>query len=104
MANFSDAFRAMVGPDLRRMCANRGLFVALGLDGFADACDEVIAEARKRGAAHLPDAVHRQLEDWISATLLEAIDAAMPTVRAAEAATDSRLWAVILERPWPTMT
>ena len=54
MSTFVAAFGQVVIPDLTRMCEARGLFVALGLDGFSDACGEVWCEALRRGADRLP--------------------------------------------------
>ena len=102
MSTFAATFRELVIPDLTRMIAARGLFLALGLSGWSEAYDEVLDEASRRGALHLPDAVFRQLEDWISDELLKASTAAEPLAQRAAAASDKALWRCILERPWPT--
>ena len=83
MTTFATTFRAIVCPDLARMCRSRGLFVALGMDDWSEAYDELMAVARARGACHLPDAMLFEFEDWLSAELLRAVDAAQPTIERA---------------------
>lgn len=102
MSTFAATFGQIVIPDLNRMCQARGLYVALGLDGFSDACDEVMAEALRRGASRLPDAALEQLGDWIATTILQAEAAAAPGVETTAALSNRDLWSTILERPWPT--
>jgi hypothetical protein len=54
------------------------------MDGWADAYDEIVSEARNRGAAHLPDAIMDQLGDWIATELIKAVDAARPVIQETE--------------------
>lgn len=54
------------------------------MDGWADAYGEIMEEARRRGALHLPDEDFRKLEDAISTALLQAVDAANAVVSEAE--------------------
>lgn len=102
MSTFAATFGEIVIPDLRRMCAARGLFVALDLADFGEACAEVWTVALRRGAERLPRAALDQLDDWIAAQLLQAEAAARPGVDAVAALPTRDLWRIIQERPWPT--
>ena len=102
MTTFAAAFRELVTPDLARMCCARGLFIALGVSGWNEAFAEVVAEARRRGAGHLPAHAFAQLEEWVAATLLAAVDKAEAENEAFAAMPNAALWAIILERPWQT--
>lgn len=102
MSAFASAFREIVIPDLARMCQSRGLFVALDLDGYSEAFDEIVATAARRGALHLAGDMFRQLEDWIATELLKAVDTHAAACRHFEVMADKDVWSIILERPWPT--
>lgn len=73
MSNFADAFRELVVPDLRRTCRLQALAVARERCSFTDAWIAVMAQARKRGATHLPTNILMDLGEWIEITILETI-------------------------------
>lgn len=102
MSTFAATFGELVIPDLRRLCAARGLFVALDLADFSEACAEVWAVALRRGAERLPRVALDQLDEWIATQILQAEAAARPGVNAVVALPTRDLWGIILERPWPT--
>lgn len=70
MSTFQAAFREIVVPDLRRACRLQALSVARQRCTFMDAHASVMAQARSRGALHLPDGILLDLEVWIDATIL----------------------------------
>lgn len=73
MANFAATFRDLVMPDLRRSCRTQALAVARDRCGFTEASAAVLDQARRRGAAHLPDSLINDLIDWIDTTVLRTI-------------------------------
>lgn len=73
MSNFSATFREIVVPDLRRACRLNALAVARERCSFTDAWIAVMAQARRRGATHLPMAIIIDLEAWIDTTILQTI-------------------------------
>lgn len=73
---FVEAFRADAVPKLRGMIKSRGLFVALGLDRFSEAHAEIMHEACRLGATHLPPRELDRLLDWSATALLRATLAA----------------------------
>jgi hypothetical protein len=102
VSSFAAAFRDLVTPRLAALCLTHGDAVALGASTWPEAFADVIAEARAKGALHLPDDVYLQLEEWVAATLLAAIDKAETENEAYAAMPNAALWAIILERPWST--
>lgn len=104
MSVFAVAFRELVTPDLARMCRARGVFIALGMNGWGESFDEVMTEALHRGASHLPADVFVQLEEWVAMSLLRAITKAEAETESYADMPDKALWSIILERPWPTTT
>jgi hypothetical protein len=102
LTTFAATFRELVTPDLARMCRARGVFIALGMNGWGESFDEVMTEALHRGAIHLPAVVFEQLEEWVATSLLRAITAADTEQYAAMP--DREVWGIILERPWSTTT
>ena len=95
--SFAEDFRRHVIPELREMLRKRGLFLALDMVGFDEACSEVMLEARKRGAKHLDDDAITELDDWIACTLLEQCKKFEPAVAqsaevADRVAADIRRW------------
>ena len=76
MADFDAAYKAIVIPKLRRMAALNGHFVSTGDMGFGEAVDQVIAEAHRLGAAYLTTDRINDLNDWIMAAVLKAMDEA----------------------------
>jgi len=76
MADFDAAYKAIVIPRLRRMAALNGHFVSTGDMGFGEAVDQVIAEAHRLGAAYLTADRLNDLNDWIMAAVLKAMDEA----------------------------
>lgn len=75
-SDFADAFRALVVPKLRSMIESRGFFVAIGLDRFSEAHNEIMAEASRLGASYLPHEHLNSLIDWTQTALLNATIAA----------------------------
>lgn len=73
MSNFAAAFREIVVPDLRRACRLQALAVARERCNFTDAWIAVMAQARRRGATHLPTSIIIDLEAWIDTTILQTI-------------------------------
>lgn len=73
MSDFSATFREIVVPDLRRACRLNALAVARERCSFTDAWIAVMAQARRRGATHLPTAIIIDLEAWIDTTILQTI-------------------------------
>lgn len=69
-AEFDNAFRDLVVPDLRKRCRFMGSQIALDLVGFDDACVAVMAEARRRGASRLSVERYEGLEDWVGKIIL----------------------------------
>jgi hypothetical protein len=99
MTTFIDAFRQMVLPDLRKACRLQALSVARERCDFTDAYAAVMAQARRRGAAHLPDHALIDLEAWIDTTILKTITDIETRPEAAREIVDEAL-----EGMWATMT
>jgi hypothetical protein len=74
MRQFALHFRDLVIPRLHNLVRAEAVCIAHGVEGFDDACNVVMRHARQLGANHLPDIL--ELEDWISTSLLVAIDEA----------------------------
>lgn len=106
MSSFAAAFRVHVIPEIRRLCKLQGLYVALGVHGFAEAHSAVLDHARRRGSNHLPDDVLFELEDFICTKLLdgivefETIDHASSVV-ADKVALDIRRWEALWAKSLP---
>ena len=73
-SSFADTFRATVVPRLRPVIEARGLFVALEMETFTEARGDLIREAGRLGAYHLPPEHLDALSDWIARELVLAID------------------------------
>lgn len=110
--DFAAHYRSVVGPRLRQACRFRGLKVACGDEGYADAIAAVTAEAWRLGGCRLParlwdpgapngksdgttgawinvwEVLAAQLDAW----LLESIEAVLP---AWDAATATAEWVAI---------
>ena len=82
---FADEFRAVVVPDLRKLCDRLGLAVAYGNRDFPEATQEAAAEAHRRGSARLPPRIQAELRDWIDTTISRAAERWRPDVEAQEA-------------------
>lgn len=91
MSTFAATFRNIVMPRLRRQARVQGLFVALDLRTFSEACSSVWADASRRGAAHLPDSLIDELNDWIATQVLNAAIEFEPTEE--DKARAERVWA-----------
>lgn len=87
-SDFAATFRAHVIPQLREMMPVRGLFVALGIEGFTEAHGTVMRRAAELGAYHLPPEHLSLVDDWIGTALLDAIREKQPVVDAGEALAD----------------
>ena len=72
MTTFPDTFRAIVVPDLRRMCRFSGYGVANGISDYSETYYRILHHAIKHGALLLPDPSFKKLEDWIATTLLKS--------------------------------
>ena len=77
---FAQHFRDHVLPALRIRCRLSGLLVALQVDRFEDAFQDVMHLAIERGALHLPRGTLADLEEWICTELTRQIDTAEPQV------------------------
>lgn len=73
---FARDFRSIVIPRLQNLAIAYGACIAAGVCDWADAHQSLWNYARRHGAAWLPDGVVDDLDDWLSATLLAAIDQA----------------------------
>lgn len=74
MSIFAIHFRQYVIPRLRRLATAEAFCVVRGAEDWSGAFDSLMAYARRYGAMYLPDYVFADLDDWMSATLLEEID------------------------------
>lgn len=75
-STFPAAFRRLVGTRLESMALSRGLFIALEIDTFGEAHAEIMREACRLGASHLPPYLFDDLIDWTQTLLAEAATAA----------------------------
>lgn len=73
MTTFAIHFRQHIIPRLRRLATAEAFCVARGAEDWSGAFDVIMAYAQAYGAVYLPDDVFYDLDDWISATLLEEI-------------------------------
>jgi hypothetical protein len=81
-ADLTNAFRDTVLPALAPVCRAQGLFLTLEMVDFDGAWAAVMARACARGALHLSPERWDDLDDWVCARLLEAVDAFEPDVLA----------------------
>ena len=103
-SNFEALFRQHVIPRLVYSANHQGGRVALDLISFSDAWSNVMDEARKYGALHMRGDFLSELDDWITARILEAVlhvDSLMhePRARTARVAAN----AVGVEAQWLMM-
>jgi hypothetical protein len=82
---FADEFRAVVVPDLRKLCDRLGLAVAYGNRDFLQAAHEANGEAHRRGSGQLPPRIQAELRDWIDTTIGRASERWRADVEAQEA-------------------
>lgn len=82
MVSFAIAFRAHVVPRLRLEIDKQAFLMACDLQDWHDSYYEVLHLAIERGALHLAERDLDSLKDWISTTLLEAVDKAEAKVAA----------------------
>ena len=73
---FAEDFKREATPRLRHAARLNGLFVACGLDTFAEAHQAIHEEASYVGAGFLPEEIYDDLCEWITTTLLAEIIAA----------------------------
>lgn len=74
MSLFAIHFRQHVIPRVRRLAIAEAFCVVRGAEDWTGAFDSLMAYARRYGAMHLPEHIFYELDDWLSATLLEEID------------------------------
>lgn len=67
--DFAHAFRAHVVPRIEPFLASGALLIAGGYS-LADQADLIMRFANRMGAAHLPDPIYRDLEDWVYSELI----------------------------------
>lgn len=70
---FPAHFREHVLPRLRRLVTAEAFCVVRGAQSWSEAFDGTMRYAQRYGALYLPPGVFADLDDWISATLLEEI-------------------------------
>jgi len=73
---FADGYRQLVIPRLERIIKLEANHAAHGIQDFMGAWCSVMHYASKWGSGTLPSDVFTDLEDWVSATLLQEIQAA----------------------------
>lgn len=91
-AEFARAFRVHVLPKLRVMIHDRGQLVANGDEGFVQAEAAIFRTAYRLGAGHLSDTHREALEDWIAASLMEAVSQAEHVTEEAERLVSWLMW------------
>jgi hypothetical protein len=69
-SSFAREFRSHVVPELTAACELHALFMALDLQGYAEAHREIMAIAHDHRAGFLPEEHYAALVDWVSDTLL----------------------------------
>jgi len=88
MSTFGTAFRTHAAPRLAHACRVHATSIVCGLETWADAYSAILADARQRGATHLPQHLLDGLEDWIATTMLAEIEAAEAVAAPMRAAAD----------------
>jgi hypothetical protein len=73
-----------VVPDLKRRIEQHALMVACEITEFDDFYHEVMAEAYRRGANHLPYRILADLDAWVCSTILREMWRYVPAVAEAE--------------------
>jgi hypothetical protein len=71
---FAHHFRQCVIPRLQRLATAEAFCVVRGAEDWSGAFDSLMAYAKRYGALHLAPDTFADLDDWLSATLLQEID------------------------------
>lgn len=71
---FSDTFRQVAIPALKKRIRVCGLEASFGALSYAEAVAEVMREAQRLGAIHLSDKIFFAMQDWVLSELTKQID------------------------------